>query len=119
MCHYLVKMYWSIQDGRLHYMMFGVTICENKTMFMSFQSILNTGVCFVSHVGTMKFTDISDVFFEYNHISTVNLKDSFFGIGLKCHYAKSFNLETCSPTLCLIIATIVEIILHKMTICAS
>ena len=71
------------------------------------------------HISVQMFTYIYNSFFEYNHVSTTNLKQPFFGNVLICQHTTCFNLENCSPAWCLIIAQIVAIILHKVTICTS
>ena len=55
-------------------------------------------------------------FFEYDNVSTTNLKESFFGFGLI--YAIIQNHVNLETAWCLIIAQTVDIILHKMMKCA-
>ena len=65
-------------------------------------------------IGTMKFTYIY-VFFEYNHATTTN--NHSLALAQYTTIQNHFNLETYSPAW--ITAHIVDIILHKMIICAS
>ena len=125
------KKYQSIQDGGLYYILCKICwkqrqrICRFKGFWtqecVSFL-IITHYLIYIFWYTLVKWNLLTfKIVFFFNIImfQLQILKNSSLVLAWYAIIQNLFNLETCSPAWCLIIAQIIAKILHKVTICAS